>query len=102
MTHIWQGPRSGDWRTASRARGYCLILLGICAIAVAGWIAPLSRGVAALTGIPLGLLVLLTLYVFTQRRAALDRVSVAALARGVAQGRSDWFRRKFFCTVAVR
>ena len=35
MTHIWQGRsgslRSGDWLTAARARGYGLILLGLCA-----------------------------------------------------------------------
>jgi hypothetical protein len=39
----------------------------------AAWIMPLlSRGLAGVTGIPLGLLVLLTLYVFTVRRAMLD------------------------------
>ena len=41
MTHFWQGLRSGRWLTAARARGYSLILLGICAIAAAGWIAML-------------------------------------------------------------
>jgi alpha-1,2-mannosyltransferase len=46
----------------------------------AAWIVPLlSRGVAGVTGIPLGLLVMLTLYVFTIRRAVLDRASVASL-----------------------
>jgi hypothetical protein len=53
MTHIWQGLRSGQWLTAARARGYSLILLGICAIAVAGWIA-LSDGVIDRNGKPLG------------------------------------------------
>ena len=49
----------------------------------AAWIVPLlSRGVASVTGIPLGLLVLLTLYVFTLRRAMLDR---AALVHEIAQ-----------------
>jgi alpha-1,2-mannosyltransferase len=36
---IWKGLRSGGWLTAARARGYSLILLGLCIIAVAGWIA---------------------------------------------------------------
>ena len=39
MTHIWQGLRSGQWLTAARVRGYSLILLGLCVIAMAGWIA---------------------------------------------------------------
>jgi alpha-1,2-mannosyltransferase len=47
----------------------------------------LSRGIAGVTGIPLGLLVLLTLYAFTLRRALLDRehVGVAAGRHGIAQ-----------------
>jgi hypothetical protein len=53
MTHIWQGLRSGQWLTASRARGYSLILLGICAIAISGWIA-LSDGLIDRNGKPLG------------------------------------------------
>src|ERR1019366_3188336 len=53
MTHIWQGLRSGQWLTASRARGYSLILLGICAIAMAGWIA-VSDGLIDRNGKPLG------------------------------------------------
>ena len=54
----------------------------------AAWIVPLlSRGIAGVTGIPLGLSVLLTLYAFTLRRALLDRehVSVAAGRHGIAQ-----------------
>jgi alpha-1,2-mannosyltransferase len=43
MTHIWQGLRSGAWLTASRARGYSLILLCIGAIAMAGWVAASDR-----------------------------------------------------------
>ena len=39
MTHIRQGLRTGEWLTAARARGYSLILLGLCAIAMTGWIA---------------------------------------------------------------
>jgi glycosyl transferase family 87 len=39
MAHIWQGLKSGDWLTAARARGYAVILLVICALAIVGWIA---------------------------------------------------------------
>ena len=39
MTHIWQGLRSGDWLTDARMRGYSLILLAICTLALVGWIA---------------------------------------------------------------
>jgi alpha-1,2-mannosyltransferase len=53
MTHIWQGLRSGQWLTGSRARGYSLILLGIGTIAVAGWIA-LSDGLIDRNGKPIG------------------------------------------------
>ena len=42
------------------------------------WIMPLlSRGIAGVTGIPLGLLVLLTFYIFTVLRAMRDRAGVA-------------------------
>jgi hypothetical protein len=52
----------------------------------AAWIAPLlSRGVAGIAGIPLGLLVLLAMYVFTLRRAALDRQGSAIAIPGIAQ-----------------
>ncbi len=57
MTHIWQavwqGLRSGAWLTSARARGYSLILLGVCAVAIAGWIA-LSDGLIDRNGKPLG------------------------------------------------
>ena len=53
MTHIWQGLRSGAWLTRARARGYSLILLGICVVAVAGWIT-LSDGLIDRNGKPLG------------------------------------------------
>jgi len=45
----------------------------------------LSRGVAGVAGIPLGLMVLLALYVFTLRRALLDRQGFAAANPGIAQ-----------------
>ncbi len=52
----------------------------------AAWIVPLlSRGIDGVSGIPLGLLALLALYVLTLRRAALDRMGVMADARGIAQ-----------------
>jgi Glycosyltransferase family 87 len=58
MAHFWQRLpvqklRSGEWLTASRARGYCLILLGVCAVAVIGWIA-LSDGAIDRNGKPVG------------------------------------------------
>ena len=53
MTHIWQGLRSGAWLTAARARGYSLILLGICTVAMAGWVI-VSDGLTDLNGKPIG------------------------------------------------
>src|ERR1700722_14711156 len=53
MTNFWQGLRSGRWLTASRVRGYSLILFAICAIAVMGWIA-LSDGLIDRTAKPVG------------------------------------------------
>jgi Glycosyltransferase family 87 len=51
----------------------------------AAWIVPLlSRGIAGVTDMPLGLSVMLALYVFTVRRAVLDRDGVAGVHR-VAQ-----------------
>jgi len=50
---FWQDLRSGEWLTPARARGYSLILLGICAIAIAGWIA-ISDGLIDRNGKPLG------------------------------------------------
>jgi hypothetical protein len=53
MAHFWQGLRSGEWLTPARRRGYSLILLGICALATAGWIAA-SDGLIDRNGKPLG------------------------------------------------
>jgi alpha-1,2-mannosyltransferase len=53
MTHFWQGLRSGQWLTAPRARGYSVILLGICIISVAGWVA-VSNGLIDRNGKPVG------------------------------------------------
>jgi len=52
----------------------------------AAWIVPLlSRSIAGVALIPLGLLVELALYAFVLRRAALDRVSHAVGSHRVAQ-----------------
>src|SRR6202163_443997 len=53
MAHFWQGLRSGEWLTPARARGYSLILLGLCALAAAAWIA-LSDGLIDRNGKPIG------------------------------------------------
>lgn len=53
MAHFWQGLRSGEWLTPARTRGYSLILLGICTLAIAGWIAA-SDGLIDRNGKPLG------------------------------------------------
>jgi alpha-1,2-mannosyltransferase len=53
MTHIWQGLRSGDLLTPARARAYSLILLALCIIASAGWIA-VSDGLNDRNGKPIG------------------------------------------------
>ena len=71
----------------------------------AAWIVPLlSRGIAGATGIPLGLIVLLTFYAFTLRRAVLDRASRAV---GVHDSRKrdlicSGVLEKTFSAVAVR
>jgi hypothetical protein len=57
MAHIWlgirQGLRSGEWLTPARARGYSLILLVICTLAFAGWIA-IADGLIDRNGKPIG------------------------------------------------
>ncbi|MFL6818294.1 MAG: glycosyltransferase family 87 protein [Bradyrhizobium sp.] len=53
MTHIWQGLQSGVWLTPTRARAYSLMLLGISAVVLVGWIA-LSDGLIDRNGQPLG------------------------------------------------
>jgi hypothetical protein len=52
----------------------------------AAWIVPLlSRGIAGVTGIPLGLLVLLAFYAFTLRHAVRDRAGAPVDAHQIAQ-----------------
>jgi hypothetical protein len=61
MTHIWQGfwdrfrhgLRTGEWLTAARMRGYCLILLGLSVAVFAGWILA-SDGLIDRNGQPIG------------------------------------------------
>lgn len=53
LEKLQSGARSGRWLTASRARAYSLILLGICAVAFLGWIA-LSDGLIDRNGKPIG------------------------------------------------
>jgi len=50
---FWQGLHSGQWLTAARVRGYSLILLVICTLAFAGWVA-VSDGLIDRNGKPLG------------------------------------------------
>jgi alpha-1,2-mannosyltransferase len=52
----------------------------------AAWIVPLlSRVIAGVTGIPLGLMVLLALYVLIVRRAVLERAGAVTGGYGIAQ-----------------
>jgi hypothetical protein len=52
----------------------------------AAWIVPLlSRSIAGVTTIPLGLILMLTFYALVLRRAALDRADLAVGAQGIAQ-----------------
>lgn len=53
MAPVWQELRSGRWLTAERTRAYSLILLGIAAIALVGWIA-VSDGLIDRNGKPIG------------------------------------------------
>jgi hypothetical protein len=53
MAHFWQGLRSGEWLTPARARGYSLLVLGLCILAMAGWIA-LSDNLIDRNGKPVG------------------------------------------------
>ena len=53
MAHFWQGVRTGDWLTTARLRGYSLIVLVVCTLAFAGWIA-VSDGLIDRNGKPLG------------------------------------------------
>jgi alpha-1,2-mannosyltransferase len=53
MAHFWQDLRTGAWLTEARIRGYSLILLALCAAAMAGWIA-LSDGLIDRNGKPIG------------------------------------------------
>jgi hypothetical protein len=114
LAWLWHSDAAFELKAAALAAGsllatpyvldYDLVVLGIAiayfarlglnngfrayeiSLLAAAWIAPLlSRGVAQVTAIPLGLLVLLALYVFILRRAVLDRADVAIGAQAIAQ-----------------
>jgi alpha-1,2-mannosyltransferase len=52
----------------------------------AAWMMPLlTRSIAGLTGVPLGLLVLLSLYALTMRRAVSDRGMLIVASHRIAQ-----------------
>jgi hypothetical protein len=53
MAHFWQAFRTGNWLTRARARGYSLMLLAFCALAMVGWIAA-SDGLIDRNGKPIG------------------------------------------------
>jgi hypothetical protein len=53
MTHIRQALQSGRWLTAARARGYSLVLLGLCILAIAIWVA-MADGLVDRNGKPIG------------------------------------------------
>jgi alpha-1,2-mannosyltransferase len=53
MTHIRQALQSGLWLTAARARGYSLVLLGLCILAIAIWVA-MADGLVDRNGKPIG------------------------------------------------
>jgi len=53
QSFFWQGLRSGEWLTASRVRGYSVILLAICTVAAVGWVAA-SNGLNDPNGKPIG------------------------------------------------
>lgn len=111
---LWQGPAAFELKASALATAsllatpyvldYDLVVLAIAiafavrhgincgfrdyeiSLLAAAWMMPLlSRSVAGITGIPLGLLVLLTLYFFTLRRALLDRNRLMIGIRGIAQ-----------------
>ncbi|HEY0331196.1 MAG TPA: glycosyltransferase family 87 protein [Rhodopseudomonas sp.] len=52
-TGIWAGLRSGAWLTPDRIRGYSLLLLGLGALAILGWLA-LSDAMIDRNGKPIG------------------------------------------------
>ena len=68
---------------AGAARGFRDFEITLLA---AAWIAPLlARGIAGSTGIPLGLITVLTLYALMMRRAIITRAGSALGSPGIAQ-----------------
>jgi glycosyl transferase family 87 len=114
LAWLWRSDAAFELKAAALATGsllatpyvldYDLVVLGLAiayfardglrrgfrsfeiSVLAAAWLVPLlSRGMAGVTGVPLGLLVLLTLYVFIMRRALWDRQRSTFSAAGVAQ-----------------
>src|SRR5471032_2902889 len=109
MAYFWQGLRSGEWLTAARARGYSLILLGICALATAGWIAD-SDGLIDRNGKPLGtdfsnVYAAGTLTLEGQPAQAYETALQHAAEKAVFEGREvpfyGWHYPPFFFAVAA-
>src|SRR3974377_1835054 len=109
MTHIWQGPRTGCWLTAARARGYSLILLVISALAITGWIAA-SHGLIAPNGNPIGTLFSKVygagrVILEGKARSAFDPAPQHAAEKATFGGREvpfyGWHYPPFFLAVAV-
>jgi Glycosyltransferase family 87 len=114
LAWLWQGPRAFELKAAGLAVAsllatpyvldYDLVVVAVSiaflvrhglargfrdyevSLLAAAWIAPLlSRSIASATGIPLGLVVMLSLYVSILRRASLDRTHATTLAHEIAQ-----------------
>jgi Glycosyltransferase family 87 len=114
LAWLWQGPRAFELKAAGLAVAsllatpyvldYDLVVIAVAiaflvrhglargfrdyevSLLAAAWIAPLlSRSIASATGIPLGLVVMLSLYVSILRRASLDRTHATTLAHEIAQ-----------------
>jgi glycosyl transferase family 87 len=50
---LWFGVRSGNWLTPARARGYSMMLIVVCGLAMFGWIAA-AKGLIDRNGKPIG------------------------------------------------
>jgi alpha-1,2-mannosyltransferase len=114
LAWLWQGPRAFELKAAGLAVAsllatpyvldYDLVVIAVAiaflvrhglargfrdyevSLLAAAWIAPLlSRSIASATGIPLGLVVMLSLYVSILRHASLDRTHATMLAHEIAQ-----------------
>src|SRR5665213_286035 len=77
------GPAIAFFVASSRSRGFRDFDISLLA---AAWITPLvARGIAGLTGIPLGLIAIVALYALTMRHALRDRATAATGSPRIAQ-----------------